>query len=542
MPLMRVVPPLVLAVALLAGAGTARAEDVTPDSIGYDVEGLPIARIEIVAHNIYDPLPTGRLRGLYRVANSLHVRTRESTVRDYLTFRPGEPYREQDARETERILRHHAFLRPRSLSAHREGDSVVVRVETRDAWSTTPEFNIESGGGEIFGAVGLVEKNLLGFGKRFGFVYREDPIGVSRAISYDDPNVRGSRIQLQVAAGNGSEGANQGFYVGVPYFAQEVRFSYGASWSRSTSVARLFQDDDVVAEFDRRVEKSDVWFGRGRKIGSRVVRVTGSFTSLDRRFGPSRVEPGAPEEFEGGEENLDVRRLAVEVKLWRPRFVVKQGIEGLGDMEDFDIGQSVAITTGFSPKFLGSTFDEGFVKARLEAAGQPLGAIFGSIALDAESRLRDEPLETLLSADGRAYLQSGPAQTSVVAAHGVAGLHTVRDFQLRIGGLNGLRAYPVNALAGQQVWRFNAEHRWLMARDWMQMFSFGAAAFYDLARTWGPGAVLQEWNHNAGIGLRFSLPRIGLDDVARIDVAWPISPSIDGRRDPVFSFGSRQAF
>jgi hypothetical protein len=273
-----------------------------------------------------------------------------------------------------------------------------------------------------------------------------------------------------------------------------------------------------------------------------VVRVTGSFTTLDRRFGPSRVEPGAPEEFEGGEENLDLRRVGVEVRLWQPRFVVKQGVEGLGDVEDFDLGQSVALTVGYSPKFLGSTHDEGYLRARVEAAAQPWASMFGWVGLDAETRVLDEPVETILRADARAYLHQGPFQTSVIAAHGIAGLQVVRDFQVVIGGLNGLRAYPVNALAGQQAWRFNAEHRRMLARNWLQMVSFGAAGFYDVARTWGPGAVGREWHHDVGFGLRIALPRAGLDDVARFDVAWPISPSIDGRRDPVFSFGSRQAF
>ena len=540
MPGRRAVPPLLLA--MLGIAGAAQAQSLDPDSIGHSVEGLPIARVEVVARNIYDPVPSGRLNGLYRLANTLHARTRDGTLRQYVLLRPGEPYREEDARETERILRRLEILRPQRLSAHREGDSVVVRVETRDTWSTSPEFNIENSTGEIFGSIGLVEKNLLGFGKRLGFSYREDPTGVSRSVSFGDPSVMGTRIRLELRAANGSEGANQSVSAGVPYFAQNATYSYGGSWGRSTSIARLWQDNEQVAEFDRRVERGEFWFGRGHKVDSRVVRVTGSFTTLDRRFGPSRVQPGAPEEFEGGEENLHLRRVALEVRVWQPHFVVKHWIEGMGDVEDFDLGQSIAIMGGYAPVFFGSTDDEGYLKARLEVAAQPHRSLFGWAGLEAESRIQDEPIETILRADGRAYLQQGPFQTSVIAAHAVAGLQVVRDFQVIIGGLNGLRAYPVNALAGQQAWRFNAEHRRMLARNWLQLVSFGAAGFYDLARTWGPGSASDEWHHDAGLGLRIALPRAGLDDVARIDVAWPISPSIDGRRDPVFSFGSRQAF
>src|SRR5439155_20976876 len=61
---------------------------VPPQSL----DGLPIGAIEIEPHTIYDPVPAGRLRAFYRVANRLHVRTRRSTVRSQLLFRPGDPW------------------------------------------------------------------------------------------------------------------------------------------------------------------------------------------------------------------------------------------------------------------------------------------------------------------------------------------------------------------------------------------------------------------------------------------------------------------
>src|SRR2546428_3421737 len=59
-------------------------------------EGLPIARIDVQARNIFDPLPDGRLAPLFALANRLHIRTREQTVREQLVLRPGDPW--SDAR------------------------------------------------------------------------------------------------------------------------------------------------------------------------------------------------------------------------------------------------------------------------------------------------------------------------------------------------------------------------------------------------------------------------------------------------------------
>jgi hemolysin activation/secretion protein len=111
-----------------------------------------------------------------------------------------------------------------------------------------------------------------------------------------------------------------------------------------------------------------------------------------------------------------------------------------------------------------------------------------------------------------------------------------------IGGLNGLRAHGVHALAGDQMVRFNTENRWLVGRNYYELFSLGAAAFWDVGHTWGPGSARLGWQHDVGIGLRFSSPHSAVNSVVRFDLAWRVSPSGVRPGGAVFSFGSSQAF
>jgi surface antigen Omp85-like protein len=528
-------------------ASTERAEAPPATGTQFDTtgttEGLPIRRVEIHARNIYDPLPTGRLRPVYRLANTLHVRTRQSTIRHLLLFEPGDRWQDARGRETARLLRELDILEPYRLSATRQRDSVDVWVETRDAWSTQPEFVFESGGGQLTGAISFVERNLLGLGKSISLSYREDATSVSRSASYYDPSVLGTRLRLEGGGSTSSDGASQQFASGVPFYAQEAPYSFGLRWQRATSVARLFQDGTEVADFDRRLEEVEVYGGRGRRIrGGAVLRLTGSFLFHDRRFGPSRLDGKAPPAFAGGEEKLRLRRLAGTMRLWSPRYVEKTGVERLDGIEDFDLGQSLSLTLGFAPELLGSSDDQGYAEARIELGVKSDPRSFGVTRMRAATRLERRPIESIGHLDARWVSQHLPGQTFVVAAEGMAGREVARDFQAIAGGLNGLRAYPVQALAGTQLWRFNAEHRWVLGREYYALFSLGAAVFYDLARAWGPGSAAAPWHHDAGFGVRLSLPRSGRNRVARFDVAWPISPQRDGRRDPVFSFGSSQAF
>src|SRR5204862_3968753 len=132
---------------------------------------------------IFDPIPPGRLVALYRVANRLHVRTRPGTVRGHVLFAPGSPWSVDRARETERDLRALNIFDEVDVIERRRDDSIHVSVVTRDAWTTSPEFNIERGGGHVFGSFQFSEHNLLGRAQDVSFAYREDPTGVSRSIS-----------------------------------------------------------------------------------------------------------------------------------------------------------------------------------------------------------------------------------------------------------------------------------------------------------------------------------------------------------------------
>src|SRR5262249_32609351 len=208
----------------------------------------------------------------------------------------------------------------------------------------------------------------------------------------------------------------------------------------------------------------------------------------------------------------------------------------------YDLGRSAALALGVSPRALGGTVDEGYTALRLGAGGNAARAGFGWLRLDLMSRWRAGPREASGRFEARWVNQALPRQTLVVAALGAAGWRSTRDAQLVVGGLNGLRAYPVNALAGDRLVRLNAESRWLLRKNVKQLVSLGAAAFWDTARTWGLGAGGLLWQHDVGLGMRLSFPRSALNRVTRFDIAWPIAPSGQVAPRPVLSFGSSQAF
>lgn len=527
---------------MAAAAAPARAEGVPPDSL----EGRIVRSVEIDAREIFDPVPPGPLSGFYALANRLHVRTRESTIRSALVLRPGDLWTRERRAESERLLRGFVFLQPDSVwarAAPGSPDSVDVRVATHDHWTTSPEVNMESGGGERFGSFALTERNLLGLGISVTAVYREEPIGISRFVAVDDAAIAGSHWRGRFVAGNGDAGKTNSARIGLPFWADAAPLTLGAAWRRDVSRAYLFESDREAARVPLREENSEVWWGIGRRAADGTVqRFVATFRALDHRLGASELEPGSPAEFGGGPEELRLRRLEGEMTLWRPRFIVRRGVDFMDRDEDFDLGRFLRVGVGVAPRAFGSDADEGWLGGRVGAGADAGAAGFGFASAELSTRVRSGLRESLAGVRARWVQQPRPSLALVAAVSGAAGRRMPREFQLRAGALSGLRGFPVNELAGTQLWRGNAEVRWTAKRNVLQLVTLGGALFWDSGRAYGPGSAGESWHHDAGLGLRISLPHSALNAVARFDLAWAIAPRVDGRRGPAYSFGSGQAF
>src|SRR5262249_19919924 len=160
---------------------------------------------------------------------------------------------------------------------------------------------------------------------------------------------------------------------------------------------------------------------------------------------------------------------------------------------------------GMAPSAFGSSSGYGAFQARFDTGVEtPFG--IGLLRTGIQGRWRRSPEEVLETATGRWIWQSSPAHTFEAAALGAAGSRPPRNYQVVVGGLNGLRAYPVHAVAGKRLLRWNVEDRHDIVRDLFQFMTIGSAVFADGARGWGSGAEGTSWFTDAGVGLRIAPP------------------------------------
>ena len=106
------------------------------------------------------------------------------------------------------------------------------------------------------------------------------------------------------------------------------------------------------------------------------------------------------------------------------------------------------------------------------------------------------------------------------AGHALDGDHT-----LQLGGDTGLRGYPLRYQNGNQRALVTLEERLYTNYYLFRLVNLGAAAFYDMGRTWGTTLVPTPQLgllKDVGLGLRLGNARSSFGSVIHIDLAAPL--------------------
>ena len=83
---------------------------------------------------------------------------------------------------------------------------VVMKVLTKDGWSTRADWRFRSAGGEVEFTIGMVEDNLLGTASSASVRYRKTPDRSTVALGFRRPRLFAGRVGLALAYENRSDG------------------------------------------------------------------------------------------------------------------------------------------------------------------------------------------------------------------------------------------------------------------------------------------------------------------------------------------------
>jgi outer membrane protein assembly factor BamA len=503
-----------------------RPADLPPDA-RLEADGATIGAVTIEVGDIFNEGDPREDTLLYRAADRLHRRTRESAIRAQLLFAPGDRYQGRKLAETERNLRLLPYLYDVRIVPVRYHDGLVdIRVVTHDVWTLSPGFSFGRTGGTNSTSANLQDANLLGTGKSLLVGRAENVDRTSHGLAWSDPNTFGSRWTTAAAYIDSSDGGQRTLQVARPFYELDARWSATVSastWQRTISrynagqVVDQFSNDETSYQVSGGLSSGlhDGWVLRwlgGVSYDRNLFREPAVSATPALQLPPDRILSYPFIGFDLVQD--DYRRLADQNQI--------------GRTEDFFFGTEITGSVGLSKPAFGADRDALVVAATARKgyefdAGEQL-FLSGSFT----SRFEDEQARNLIASAAASYYWRWRPDWLLYANLGATVTSALDpDAQLLVGGDSGLRGYPLRYESGTSRAVGTVEQRFYT--DWypFRLARVGGAVFADVGRTWGTGVVGNSdpgLLRDVGFGLRLGNTRSGLGNVLHIDLAFPLKP------------------
>jgi hypothetical protein len=358
----------------LGAAGQAAAQPPSIDPGELESRGATVGNVNITVDNVFDPSNPDEDKPLYRWANRVHVRTRDSVVESVLLFEPGDPFDARLLEESSRLLRSRGFVADASAELGRydaQSNTVDVDVRIRDSWSLEPDLKLSRSGGENEYGIGITDDNLFGFGKRLTVSYSSDVDRDERLFAYSDPNLRGSRTRLDTSFADTSDGNRAYFAAGRPFFALDTRWSVTGAALDDKRIDSMYDLGEVVDEFRRARRSFTVQGGRSQGlIEGRARRWLAGFTYDEHLFSHS---PDMPVPLLlPSDRKLVYPWLGIQ---WiGDDFREMSELNDMGRTEDVSLGLDLFMSLGYASDNYGADRDATIFNATASRGWEPGGA------------------------------------------------------------------------------------------------------------------------------------------------------------------------
>ncbi len=509
-------------------SGSLVAAKLTPEAL--EIEQARIGEIIIDNRNIFDPENPAEDRWLYRMANTLHVKTRPQVIESQLLFAEGDEYSEQTTEETERILRANHYIGDVSIEPVRYENGIVdLAVKTTDVWTLSTSLSFGRQGGVNSGGIGLKEYNLLGTGTYVAAKYKSDVDRSTAVFEVAKQQLLGSRYNAAASFSTNSDGFNRQLQFGKPFYSLTSRNAHGASFLATQRTDTLYDLGEKVGQFQHDLayhEVSGGWSkglsqGWTRRLLSGLVYDNHEFSAIPDDVLPQSIVP----------ENRRYIFPYVGFELMEDHFETVRNFDQIQRTEDLYYGTRFTAKVGYSSESAGSSASGFHINTAYSNGFQAgknstflLGTQLGSRIVSGNAE------NVLLSGYANYHWQQSDDRLLYINFDASVGANLDVDNQILLGGDSGLRGYPIRYQTGDSRALLTIEQRFFT--DWypFRLFHVGAAAFFDAGRTWGDSPVSGNnlgLLRNVGVGLRLGNARSGFGRMLHIDLAFPLDGGSD---------------
>lgn len=487
-------------------------------SIAAANKDLYIRRIEIVRRNVFDQQLEQDGNFIYRLANKFHVVTRENVIRRELLFKEGDKFNEESLDQSLRNLRNLAFIGEVACeTCPVAGDSVDITIITEDLWTTIFGVSSEGGGGLYVFSLYGEEKNIagLGIGAEADLTFTSDN-NDGYSLSIYDNRFLNSRYVVDLWHQDYAFNNETGFLVQRPFYSTDARWSLTATYQNSRARPRLFYRGVEYYRYDSgnnyanlRIDRA---IGRYTRIVPGIVYI---YNGFDYAKLPELPEIGVipdDEIFSGP---------GVGLKLQTFRYLTATYLDEFGTIEDLTENATISLNAVWSGPTFNGDRRAAYMEIQSRFLANPIPSIYAGVANIFTGYYENHRWQrSTNSLEGLFYFK--PSLYNLFAAHFLSSFawRQQPNYQIVLGGSNGLRGYPDRFFGGNKFALVNLEYRRYTPIEILTV-GLGAAAFFDAGYVWrnDQSINLRDFKRDIGLGLRFGLTKSSTARVVRIDLA-----------------------
>ncbi len=282
---------------------------------------------------------------LQKTGNTLHIKSKEKTIKNLLLLQEGTPFDPLRAKESERLIREKEYVRDLFFSvkpSEDNPDKVDIYIRVLDMWSILPET-----AGKAFV---LSDKNFLGLGHQFKHTFnnKEKYYGINYMVS----NIGSSYISGGVSIGLDRHGHfNRRLSFDRRFFSPLTKWAGGISLSHESHSDTVGIDSSPLGARQFVINVQDLWGGnsiqlfKGRSEYSRSTNLISALRFLRVRY---PIKPSNPDvdAFIFDSEDFYMGSVGISTQQYlKEKFIFK-----FGTTEDLPIGKVINITTGYQIK------------------------------------------------------------------------------------------------------------------------------------------------------------------------------------------------
>jgi hypothetical protein len=480
---------------------------------GKIIRYIVIKKLDPFGTNIQDTLFYKPSR-LEKLANRLHVLTKDRLIRQSLVFKPGDPLDPVRLADAERVLRRLPFFQDARIYVRQiNSEEVDVVVVTKDLLTI---------GGQV-GANGLdnytfnvSENNFLGAGQRLGgdlFITPNSSLAWGYGLHHRVENLRGTFIQTQADYVRNFDNETLNFQAIRSFYTPFVKYagSVQVFQTSRTDFLTPLDEDTLALPFTNTYRLLDVWFGRSLALKSRFSDGEDDNTLRRNIIFSGRIQnktflsrPFVSTDSNRFFQNYSLGLVSVA---YSQRSYYKSGlIFGFGRTEDIPVGKVVEITAGVNPgeffnrSYFGISLRQGWL---VNKAGyiQPeigVGGYYRKGQLE-QGLIRAKintfsPLMRLGSYKSRHFLQ----------ATYVNGINRLSIESININDQNGIRGLSSAYLRGSEKLVFNLDN-FVFTPWYLYGFRFVIDPFVDIGWVSNGDKLFRQANFYSGFGLGIKL-------------------------------------